>query len=270
MTRPSMVLIALALLAGAGQELPAQSIAQRVGRVRNGTVRFSFASRPDVCGNSRGGVTVRSGDRSTTVSPDGSNNSISRRRDEWVDECEPGPVRVAMDLADGHVVAVRSYVGGRWRSPGDADDIGTVPPREASDYLLDLATRGDGRGSRDAIFPATLAEGVVTWPRLIAIGKNESIEREVRRQAIFWVGQAAEEKATEGLQGVIGDRANDSDVRTQAVFALSQRPRDEAVPALINIARTSKDPEVRKSAIFWLAGTRDPRALDYFESILKR
>jgi hypothetical protein len=55
-----------------------------------------------------------------------------------------------------------------------------------------------------------------------------------------------------------------------AVFALSQRPRDEGIPALIAIAKNNRDPEIRKKAMFWLGQSGDPRALDLFEQILTR
>jgi hypothetical protein len=42
------------------------------------------------------------------------------------------------------------------------------------------------------------------------------------------------------------------------------------VPALIAIARTNKDPEIRKKALFWLSQSRDPRALDLFEELLTK
>lgn len=234
----------------------AQSIESRVARVRNGTVRMSFASRPDVCGNGRGNIST-------------GGNVRTGRRDEWEDECEPGPVRVAMDMADGHVVAIRTYVGGRWRAAGDATDIGTVGAREASDYLLGTVVRDGGKGARDAIFPATIADSVTTWPRLLAIARNEDIERAVRTQAVFWVSQAAGDKVAEGLRDVADDVKMDREVRKQAVFAISQR-RDEGVPMLITIAKSSTDPEVRRSAVFWLGQSRDKRALDYFESVLTR
>jgi hypothetical protein len=40
------------------------------------------------------------------------------------------------------------------------------------------------------------------------------------------------------------------------------------VPLLINVAKTNKNPAVRKQAIFWLGQSKDPRALDYLEEIL--
>jgi HEAT repeat protein len=60
----------------------------------------------------------------------------------------------------------------------------------------------------------------------------------------------------------------DTEVQKHAVFVLSRRPVDEAVPLLIKIARTHQKPEVRKQAIFWLGRTGDERALAFFEEIL--
>lgn len=253
MNRTHLAAVAIALTAVAAFA-DAQPLASRAARVKDGTIRFSFASRPDVCGNGRGNISTGGG-------------NYSRRRDEWEDECEPGPVRVALDVADGHVVAVRTYVGGRWRAAGDATDLGTVGAREAVDYLLGTVVDDGGKGARDAIFPATIADSVTTWPRLLTIARDEARERAVRTQAVFWLGQAAGEKAAEALRGVVDDVKTDREVRKQAVFALSQQ-RDSGVPMLIEVAKTTKDAEVRKQAIFWLGQSHDKRALDYFEQVL--
>ena len=42
------------------------------------------------------------------------------------------------------------------------------------------------------------------------------------------------------------------------------------MPALIRVVRTSRDPERRKTAMFWLAQSKDPRALDLIEELLTR
>ena len=49
-------------------------------------------------------------------------------------------------------------------------------------------------------------------------------------------------------------------VKKKAVFALSQLPKDEAVPELLHVAQTNASPTVRKDAIFWLGQTttREP------------
>ncbi len=257
--RATAVMLA-AMVVGQGA-LDAQSIASRVSGVRSGTVRMSFPAAAGVCGNGRGNISVRRGDGTSTYS------SNSTRGREWEDECEAGPVRVALDVAGGAVTDVRAYVGGRWR--GEAElDLGAVPAHEASAYLLDLAGRADAKPAKEAIFPAMIAEGVTVWPQLLALAKDADRPRDVRNSAIFWVSQAAGEAATKGLQEVVDDPRGDREVRKSAVFSLSQRPKDESVPALINIARSNKDPELRRSAIFWLGQSKDPRAVKYFEEIL--
>ncbi len=241
--------------AGVPSDLEAQSLSSRVARVRDGTVRLSFASRPDVCGNGRGSISTRNGDR------------VILNRDEWAEECEPGPVRIALDVADGEVVALRTYVGGRWRSAGSATDLGMVGVREATDYLLGDIVRSGGKAAGDAIFPASIADSVTTWPRMLQIARNEELGRATRKQAVFWVGQAAGERATQGLRDVADDSKVDRQVRLQAVFAISQH-RGGGVPMLIDIAKNSSDRDVKKQAIFWLGQSNDKRALDYFETIL--
>ena len=94
--------------------------------------------------------------------------------------------------------------------------------------------------------------------------------RSVRKDAVFWLSQLAEEPATAGLNDLVGDAAIDRDVREQAIFALSQRPKDEGVPALIQVVRSSKDKELRKKALFWLGQSGDPRALQLIEELLAK
>jgi HEAT repeat protein len=59
-------------------------------------------------------------------------------------------------------------------------------------------------------------------------------------------------------------------MKKKAVFALSQLPKDEGVPKLMEVARTNRNPEVRKQAMFWLGESKDPRAVKFFEDILLR
>jgi hypothetical protein len=237
----------------------AQSLRSRVEAVRSGSVRFEFPAADGVCGNGRSNISIRRG----SVRLSGG----SYREREWEDECEPGPVRIALDVARGEVTEVRAYVGGRWRGMATAD-LGEVSAADASEYLLALAESGSEDVAKEAIFPAILGEGVQPWPRLLRIAKDTRRPREVRNSAVFWVGQGAAEAATKGLQELVDDPDGDREVRKSAVFALSQRPKDESVPALLRIAKAHRDPEMRRSAIFWLGQSNDPRALAYFEELL--
>jgi HEAT repeat protein len=59
-------------------------------------------------------------------------------------------------------------------------------------------------------------------------------------------------------------------VKKQAVFALQQLPPEQGVPLLIQVARSNRNPAVRKQAMFWLGQSQDPRAVQFFEEVLLR
>lgn len=225
-----------------------QSIAQRVAAAPDGTVRMTFAAREGVCGN-------------------GTNISVHDRGDsEWENDCEEGPVHVALLVENSRVVDVKTRVGGRWRASSRATDLGTVGAREAGEHLLRLA-ESDHPAGKDAIFAATIADSFTAWPGLLRIARNESARDDARKGAIFWLGQAAGASVTPALDSIVAD-AGDREVKESAIFALSQRPAEEGVPALIRIARTNRDPSLRRTALFWLSQSKDPRALDLFEELL--
>jgi HEAT repeat protein len=90
----------------------------------------------------------------------------------------------------------------------------------------------------------------------------------VRQRALFWVAMRAESQAIAAITDAI-DRDSDLEVKKQAVFALSRLPSDQGIPLLIMLARSSSNPTVRKQAMFWLGQSRDPRAIAFFEEILR-
>jgi hypothetical protein len=240
-----MVMMSAAVTAPAA----AQSIADQVRSVDNGQVRFSFAARAGVCGD---------GDRISTHS----------RSDDWEGPCEPGPVRVAIDVADGAIVDIDTYVGGHWRQRPNVHDLGQVSVHNASDYLLSLAERSSGDVAERALFPASMADSVVVWPRVLRLAKDDTRPRDARKAAVFWLSMLAADAAVEELGALIDDADDDLEVRKMALFGLSQLPDNQGVPALLDVARTNRTHEMRRMAIFWLGQTDDPRALALFEDVL--
>lgn len=93
-------------------------------------------------------------------------------------------------------------------------------------------------------------------------------DAEVKKQALFWLGQKAGERSQAALGDATSGTDADTEVQTQAVFALSRRPNEESVPLLIKVAKTHKKAEVRKQAMFWLSKTGDERALEFFKEVL--
>jgi hypothetical protein len=238
-----------------------QSIAEQVGRVDDGKVRMSFATRPDVCGDGRG-----------SISFDGGRDRVVRhgRGDDWDWECERGPARVVLRVTDGVVTDVDAYVGGRWRAATSGTvDLGTVSAPQAARYFLSLARKSD-RAADDAIFPAMLADSVTVWPELLDLARDVSLPSKNRKSAVFWLSQEAADAATEGLSQIALDDSEDWDVRKTAIFGLSQRKDEEGVPALIRIARTHENAQLVRHALFWLGQSEDPRAIELFEELLTR
>lgn len=258
--------VILAALFCVAHNATAQSIASKIARVANGRVRMTFAAKPGICGG--GNSITHSNGRGRTTWGDNWNDSPDV---EWETDCGHGLARVVLDRRGGELADLRFYVGGHWRpAAADVVDLGTVPAREAAEYLLSIAQTDRGSAGKKAIFPATIADSAEVWPTLIKIARNPDLPRESRTQSVFWLGQAAGDAATANLNSLVVDNSVDREVREQAVFALSQRPRDEGVPALIAVAKANKDPEIRKKALFWLGQSGDPRALDLFEQLLTK
>jgi len=257
----------LFLVVAAAGAVPAaaQSLASRVARARDGEIRIAFAAREGICGD--GATYIRDRTREGYIMSRGWSNDRGWRSRP----CEDGPVRVALRVRDGQVRSARVYVGGDWSSRGESEqDLGMLGAAQAARDLIDLARNSETSGGEDLVFPATIADSVTIWPELMSLARDKSAASSSRKQAVFWLSQAAGDKAAEGLASLAEDDKEDRDVRNQAVFALSQLPKDEGVPILIRVARTNRDPDVRRKAMFWLGQSDDPRALSLFEEILTK
>jgi hypothetical protein len=135
-------------------------------------------------------------------------------------------------------------------------------------FLKSYVTRATARAQSDGALTAlSLHQDPSAGAALLDLAKA-STDTRVRQRALFWVARRAESQAIPAITEAI-DRDPDTEVKKQAVFALSQLPRDEGVPLLITLARSNTNPIVRKQAMFWLGQSKDPRALKFFEEILR-
>jgi hypothetical protein len=192
----------------------AQSLAARVAEAPDGAVRMEFQSRMGVCGDGSEMVGFR--------------NALFARNFEtfgrWsTRNCEPGPLRVTLTVADGQVARVRTQVGGRWPSTdARVTDLGVVPSRDASEYFFSLVPRLETAGGKDRIFlPAVLAdEGVVIAP-LISLMRDASRAAETRRQAMMWLGMLGDDTGRRALRAVIEDGDEANKFRAHAIFSLA-------------------------------------------------
>ncbi len=131
-----------------------------------------------------------------------------------------------------------------------------------------LAVAGEEhRVSKGALAALAQHAGPEAVRPLIRLAR-QSPEPKLRGEALFWLAQRAGGEASAAITDAL---ANDPDtaVKKRAVFALSQLPANEGVPKLIEVARSHQNPAVRKQAMFWLGQSKDPRALTFFEEVLK-
>ena len=144
-----------------------------------------------------------------------------------------------------------------------------VTGRASVDWLTRFTTGEPARRLQNQAVVAIALHGDPTaLDRLLTLARQGENAR-LRSDALFWVAQRAGAKAIGTVTDAI-DTDPDLEVKKKAVFALSQMPRDEGVPKLIDVARTNRHREVRKQAMFWLGQSGDPRALRFFEEILRK
>jgi hypothetical protein len=146
--------------------------------------------------------------------------------------------------------------------------MGAARGRRGYENLRRIVT-GDAsdRIREKAIFALSISKEPQAVDTMIAVARNDA-NSHVRGQALFWLAQKAGKKAAGAISSAI-DNDPDTEVKKKAVFALQQLPNGEGVPMLIQVARANRNPAVRKQAMFWLGQSNDPRALAFFEEVLK-
>jgi hypothetical protein len=134
--------------------------------------------------------------------------------------------------------------------------------------LAYLQKQVGGRLADNAIFAISRHDDPQAIDLLIRDAKSESLPH-TREKALFWLAQRAGARASAAIvDAIVNDP--DTQVKKRAVFALSQLPKDDGVPKLIEVARTQRNPDVRKQAFFWLGQSNDPRALAFIETVLTK
>lgn len=146
--------------------------------------------------------------------------------------------------------------------------LGNIGDARSFAALKDVYGREkEGSVKKQVVFALQLSKQKEALEELIRIAKHES-DADLRKNAIFWLGQKASTETVKALTDIVGSSAEEDPIKDQAVFAISQLPKERSVPLLIDIARKNKTASIRKKAIFWLGQSGDPAALAFFEEIL--
>ncbi len=101
---------------------------------------------------------------------------------------------------------------------------------------------------------------------LISIARGDKDAR-IRSQAVGELARKPGPKIMSTLTGALADP--DEQVQRRAVSALQQLPDGQGIPTLIEVVKTSKSEQLRKQAMNSLKNSQDPRALAFFEDVLK-
>jgi HEAT repeat protein len=164
---------------------------------------------------------------------------------------------------------------------GDASETEEV--RGAAIFALG---QGDGARSADAaflrgLFPrlpsvrlkdrVLMAMGQSDAPEnmrwLLAQARDDQQSLDVRKKAVFWAGQGNAQLSD--LTSLYAT-TNEPQLREHLIFVLSQRDEEAATDALLRIARSDEDRQMRKKALFWLAQKNDPRVTKLIADLVSR
>jgi len=146
--------------------------------------------------------------------------------------------------------------------------IGQSDHDEGGAFLRQLfASLRDGNLKEKVIFSISQQGGKENLRWLLDIAASATQDLEIRKKAIFWAGQG---DASLPELFALYDRIGDRDIREQLIFTYSQRSEKAAVDRLILIAKTEKDRELRKKAIFWLSQSNDPRVAQMLSDLLDK
>ena len=223
--RPYFTTIFLLVAAG----VDAQSLADRIARA-DGTIRLSIPARPGICGDGRFiGEETPTAFRTYTIHADGF--SISHFED-FMPTCHAGPIRVALDHADGVIGHLRAAVGVPWRPAADATDLGTIRAADAARWLLDLAPRlDDDDDVRVALMVASMTDSVRVAEPLMGMVRDRTRRAAIRREAMRWLRGPAEREgqvdaADRALRAVVSEDGEPTELREFALRRLAESRTD--------------------------------------------
>lgn len=247
------------ILAALPCTLAGQPLARRIASVREGTVRFTYAARPGLCGDGRDAI--RSGPVMVVLP------SVVSYGHSDIDVCLTGPVRVAIGRSNGESVSYRVHVGGRWNTNDDADDFGIVSAPDAARYLLDEAQRANGNNSVYALAAAVFADSIDLTSDLARIARSVDARRELRQRAVFWIGTYDDPDAAQMLRRLASDDDLDEEIRGAAIIALGRDDISDDDVAWLRQLYPRLSPKLRDNVFLAASRSDSRRATEWLASV---
>ena len=130
--------------------------------------------------------------------------------------------------------------------------LSQVPDERAVDMLEDILRNSkDEELQNKALFALSQHRSGRGSAILREFAVREGTSRELRGQAIFWLGQRASQENNDFLRSLYG-RLNDDELKDKVLFSLSQRRGMGNEKWLMDIVMNSREnTELRKKALFW-------------------
>lgn len=147
--------------------------------------------------------------------------------------------------------------------------LGQRRSSENTEFLRSLYSRLTDEDLKEKIlFSLSQQKGSGNDQWLMSIALNPKEDIELRKKALFWAGQSG--IAIPQLVQLY-DRMNDTEMKEQIIFVLSQRQSEPAaIDKMFDIAKNEKDSDLRKKAIFWLGQSRDPRVQQFLLDLINK
>ncbi len=145
--------------------------------------------------------------------------------------------------------------------------LGQRSDDQSMDTLLKLFDdAGSNREKEQMLHAFANSENRKARAKLIEIAKKES-DINLRKQAIFWLGQAGNEGEYTGLLIDLYKTVKDPKLKEVIVMSLARNGGPQARDLLIEIARGDSDIEMQEQAIFWLAQEGGDDITDLMQNI---
>jgi HEAT repeat protein len=145
-------------------------------------------------------------------------------------------------------------------------DLGLIAADMSLDWLQKYADP-QSEISSDAMAAIAVHKGARSRDALVAIARSGSTV-EHRKNAIEWLGLVRIGETRDVIRELVFEKGN-SEIREEAILALSQLPPDEAARELIAvIERPGLDMDIRRMALFSLAQTDSDLVISYISGLL--
>jgi HEAT repeat protein len=194
--------------------------------------------------------------RGCFLEPHAAGQSVSAPPNQTVQLEGPTHLVVLYRIENHQVEKVRSFTAECTLDAGGLPFVWLTgaAPVESVRYLLSVAqntTAGTSRRANGAVSAIALHADASADQALEQLAGPAEPDQ-VRRQAIFWLGNARGKHGFEIVSRILREDLNDK-IREHAIFALTQSKEPDALDAVVRAAHDDKSPRVRGQALFWLA-----------------